>query len=263
MAVGWDGCLTRPLLATLLAAASTFLQGCDVYIPRHDVGYWETKPNYLISNVVTFNGTSSHVTELNSCNSQVPAALKCNGQGVCINWDPMDPSSAQFCMCSTYFAGPECTVQRKSQATAYTLSMFLGMFGADQFYLGYTTFGVIKLLTLGGFGFWWIFDIIRIGSTPVLQANSFEVANDVAHWSFILSLLTFFCAIAFGISIWSIEYHRKKKAHEVLLLQAEDMMPSYAPFTTASRLPLSASAGGYRGYGATIPGAVPASQTKV
>ena len=42
--------------------------------------------------------------------------------------------------------------KRKSMLTAFLLSFFLGVFGADRFYLGFYLMGVIKLLTIGGCG---------------------------------------------------------------------------------------------------------------
>ena len=50
----------------------------------------------------------------------------------------------------------------KSKTTAILLCLFLGGIGVHRFYLGYTLFGVIQLLTLGGLGIWSLIDLVRI-----------------------------------------------------------------------------------------------------
>lgn len=64
-------------------------------------------------------------------------------------------------------------MKTKSKTTAILLSIFLGEFGIDRFYLGYTVPGIIKLLTAGGFGVWWVIDIILI-ATGKLQPKDGE-----------------------------------------------------------------------------------------
>ena len=50
----------------------------------------------------------------------------------------------------------------KSKTTAIILSVLLGTLGVDRFYLGYVGLGIVKLLTFGGFGIWWLIDLIMI-----------------------------------------------------------------------------------------------------
>ncbi|CAN5661722.1 hypothetical protein BH23PAT1_BH23PAT1_2720 [soil metagenome] len=50
----------------------------------------------------------------------------------------------------------------KSYLVAFLLSLFFGGLGVDRFYLGYIGTGVLKLLTLGGLGIWYLIDWITI-----------------------------------------------------------------------------------------------------
>lgn len=58
-----------------------------------------------------------------------------------------------------------------SQLIALLLCLFVGGLGIHRFYLGYTTEGVIQLLTAGGCGIWSLIDLIRI-ITGDLQPKS-------------------------------------------------------------------------------------------
>ena len=46
--------------------------------------------------------------------------------------------------------------------TGLVLSITAGWLGLDRFYVGSPTLGLLKLLTLGGFGIWWATDIILL-----------------------------------------------------------------------------------------------------
>jgi TM2 domain-containing membrane protein YozV len=52
----------------------------------------------------------------------------------------------------------------RSWRVAFLLSLFLGFFGVDRFYIGRTRSAVVKLLILGGYGVWWLSDFILIAS---------------------------------------------------------------------------------------------------
>jgi TM2 domain-containing membrane protein YozV len=40
------------------------------------------------------------------------------------------------------------------------ISWLVGFFGADRFYRQQVGLGVLKLITLGGFGIWWLIDAL-------------------------------------------------------------------------------------------------------
>lgn len=50
----------------------------------------------------------------------------------------------------------------KSFLTTWLLSLLLGGLGIDRFYLGKIGTGILKLITLGGFGLWSVIDLIII-----------------------------------------------------------------------------------------------------
>lgn len=62
-------------------------------------------------------------------------------------------------------------MQNKSFTTALILSIFLGALGVDRFYLGHIGTGVLKLLTGGGFGIWWLIDVIMIATKSLKDSN--------------------------------------------------------------------------------------------
>ncbi len=52
----------------------------------------------------------------------------------------------------------------KNWIAALILSILVGSLGVDRFYMGYIGTGILKLITLGGLGIWWIIDLILIAT---------------------------------------------------------------------------------------------------
>ncbi|HEV2178203.1 MAG TPA: TM2 domain-containing protein [Terriglobia bacterium] len=61
--------------------------------------------------------------------------------------------------------------QQKEFLVALLLSILLGTLGVDRFYLGYVGLGIVKLLTAGGCGIWWIIDVVLIATDKLPDAQ--------------------------------------------------------------------------------------------
>lgn len=65
----------------------------------------------------------------------------------------------------------------KSKVVALILSIFLGELGIDRFYLGYIGTGILKLITCGGVGIWWLIDLIMIATGKLKPKDGSEYAE--------------------------------------------------------------------------------------
>lgn len=63
----------------------------------------------------------------------------------------------------------------KNAFVTLLLSILFGYWGVDRFYLGYKTSAIIKLLTAGGLGLWWAFDVLVILLGNMDDANGHQV----------------------------------------------------------------------------------------
>ena len=52
--------------------------------------------------------------------------------------------------------------QMKDPTIALILSILVGAYGVDRIYVGDVGLGILKLLTCGGLGIWWIVDLFYI-----------------------------------------------------------------------------------------------------
>lgn len=89
----------------------------------------------------------------------------------------------------------------KSFVATWLLSMFLGSFGIDRFYLGKIGTGILKLLTGGGFGIWYLIDLILtlVGSQTDKLGRPLEgyQAHKTVAW--IVTIVWLFGGVIFAI----------------------------------------------------------------
>lgn len=224
--------VARCLSMGVLAMAALALQGCSDDVPSHTVGNWRAESDYLITYEFVPPGGSARNARLNSCGMiRLSQTLQCSGRGVCRMWDDEDfgPASLHFCECDRDWADPECGTPRKSQSVAYFLSVLLGWLGFDQFYLGFPYRGVLKMMSLGGFGIWWAIDVVRIGSAPVMT-HSFRVAADLPHWLFVLTAVCFGLFFGFLGGYVVAAKSRTKRRRKALLVQKDEEAMSRAAY---------------------------------
>ncbi|ELW1645475.1 cytochrome c oxidase assembly factor Coa1 family protein [Enterobacter oligotrophicus] len=63
---------------------------------------------------------------------------------------------------------------RKNRILAMLLAFFFGFLGLDRFYLGKIKTGILKIITLGGFGIWWFIDATLL----LLDAFLYSLGKD-------------------------------------------------------------------------------------
>lgn len=63
----------------------------------------------------------------------------------------------------------------KDWVLTLVLSCIFGTLGVDRFYLGYIGLGILKLVTFGGLGVWYVIDVVMIALNRVNDARGFPL----------------------------------------------------------------------------------------
>lgn len=78
----------------------------------------------------------------------------------------------------------------KSWVKTYLLGVFLGIFGAHNFYNRKIGIGIAQLLTLGGLGIWWLVDMIMILCNAYRDADGLKLSKEITKTSTALIWIT-------------------------------------------------------------------------
>lgn len=68
-------------------------------------------------------------------------------------------------------------ISERSRGVALALGFFGGFFGLHRFYVGKTQSAVAMILTLGGFGVWWLYDMVLLATGEFRDADDLPLRN--------------------------------------------------------------------------------------
>lgn len=220
-------------MLAVLVAVSVLLQGCvlphvdgyvdfsDATIATHHVPFWRQEEEYWFKS--SYLDIETQLPAFNSCmDSRLSALDVCSRRGHCAPFDELDVTHPTFfCKCNEGWGGPECKIQMKSQFTAWLISLLLGSFGLDELYLDMYKEAMAKIfLSLIGlmlyvtnsshFGLLlimmtWLFDVVRIGMSPV-QALNFRLAADLPRFTFAGITICYIAFMGFCFGLVSAYY---------------------------------------------------------
>jgi len=138
----------------------------------------DTFGDNFTSNFTDDSNTTSNLayTDIFTCNT----SSQCNN-GYCSERGPNE----YICSCNNNYVhrdGEPCSYKQKSKLGAFLFSLFLGEFGADWFFLArgngwYIFAGIMKLLSFGGCGVWWMVDWIRVLAGGFDDGNGIEIGG--------------------------------------------------------------------------------------
>lgn len=68
-------------------------------------------------------------------------------------------------------------VSERSRGVALALGFFGGFFGLHRFYVGKPQTGIAMIVTFGGLGIWWLYDMVLLASGEFRDADDLPLRN--------------------------------------------------------------------------------------
>jgi hypothetical protein len=68
-------------------------------------------------------------------------------------------------------------ISERSRGVAVALGFFGGFFGLHRFYVGKTQSGVAMIVTFGGLGIWWLYDMVLLASGEFRDVDDLPLRN--------------------------------------------------------------------------------------
>lgn len=91
----------------------------------------------------------------------------------------------------------------KSFLATWLFALLLGFFGVDRFYLGKVGTGILKLITFGGVGIWWLIDIIMVLSGTQRDKDGRRLAEHDKHKMIALIVTGALVVVSIAMSAFS------------------------------------------------------------
>lgn len=111
-----------------------------------------------------------------------------------------DPNSSLEQIATAYLKPDQASVpvvdKRRHFLAAFFLSFMFGIFGVDRFYLGKYWTGLLKLLTMGGFGVWALTDLSQIVSGSMLDKQGNKLIDAEKYKKFAKRTLGMFTLVS-------------------------------------------------------------------
>jgi micrococcal nuclease len=95
-------------------------------------------------------------------------------------------------------------LSEKSFMTTAMLSLFLGGIGIDRFYLGKIGTGILKLITFGGLGFWYLIDIVLVLTGKMKDKKGHVIKNRSNKLVLAVVISILWLALSFGFVVYSV-----------------------------------------------------------